>query len=132
MAETARSGICYSKRFYTVDFTSPNAGKFASSEMRKCPSCNHKVSFWRVIKPAIFDSSHKQEVVCQKCSHVISRAWSDIGCWFGLVELAFPIILWQLDMSFKLFFSALVSFALGTLLLAYLFIPFSDYGKQKK
>jgi hypothetical protein len=45
---------------------------------------------------------------CQNCSHVISRAWSDIGCWLGLFELAIPIILWQLDM------------------------PFKDYGRKKK
>jgi hypothetical protein len=99
--------------------------------MRRCPSCNHRVSFWRVVKPAVFDSSKKHEVVCQHCSHVISRAWSDIGCWLGLFELAIPIILWQLDLPFKQFVYALVGLTLSILLLAYAFIPFKDYGKQK-
>jgi uncharacterized membrane protein len=100
--------------------------------MRRCPSCSHRVSFWRVIKPAVFDSSHKHEVVCHNCSHVISRAWSEIGCWLGLIELAIPIILWQLDMPFKLFFTVLIGLTLSMLLLAYALIPFKDYGKQKK
>lgn len=81
--------------------------------------------------PTIFDSSHRLEVVCQNCSHIISRGGSEIGCWLGILDLAFAIIIWNTDISFGLFISLVLGVTVSLLVLDYFLVPFKDYGLKK-
>jgi len=55
-----------------------------------------------------------------------------MGAAMLVLDLLAPIILWQIDMPIGMFFFALIACLLILLILAYLVIPFKDYGLQKK
>jgi hypothetical protein len=65
--------------------------------------------------------------------HVISRFWTEIGAWLFMFELSIPFVLWPvLNLPVKLFVCLLISIFMISTFIAYLFIPFKDYGQQKK
>ena len=91
--------------------------------MRKCPYCNHSISFWSVIKPGLWKDT---KIKCNKCKKEISEYWekTNIFMWLGL-GVATLIFIELLDSIWYLEILYLFLFYAALLVVAYFIIPFT-------
>ena len=99
--------------------------------MRKCPNCTKTISFWAFIKSGLFDPSHKGEIVCKSCNHIVSTFWSDALAYLGIFEVVLAVVVWKFSSPLTAMIVLFLLITVVLIIFLYFIVPFKSHGIRK-